>query len=295
MSWLARQKFLGDDSEKVFKSLKIAIIGLGGAGSHIAQQLAHIGIGNFVLIDPQCIEDTNLNRLVGGTWKDVENETPKVDIAERVIRGVQPDAKVAKYRKRWQEVADDLKSCDVTIGGLDQVRDKDELEGFCRRFMTPYIDIGMDVHAGDKGHFIGGQVILSLPGTPCLRCYSVVTQAKIEEEARNYGDAGPKPQVVWPNGILASTAVGLTLQLVSPWHPNPVESEYLQYDGNAGTMARSPIWKAMQGRACSHHSLQETGDPSFDLRKMRDASSAGSISSRAVRFRFWSWFMALFG
>jgi tRNA A37 threonylcarbamoyladenosine dehydratase len=67
---------------------RAALVGLGGGGSHVAQQLAHIGLGNFLLIDPDFIEDTNLNRLVGATLEDVKLGTAKVDIAERVIKGV---------------------------------------------------------------------------------------------------------------------------------------------------------------------------------------------------------------
>lgn len=270
---LARQAFLGEKCEQVFARLKVGIIGLGGGGSHVAQQLAHLGILNFVLVDPQGMEDTNLNRLVGATERDVLKGTPKVDIAERVIFSIRPKATIIKRKKKWQEAADDLKICDVIIAGLDSVRAKDELDGFARRFLIPYIDMGMDVHRGEVGgYFIGGQVVLSCPGTPCLRCFGVVTQAKVEEESRQYGEAGPNPQVVWPNGVLASTAVGLLIQLVSPWHPHPIESAYFEYDGNRNTLMPSAMLKALQGRPCPHHSVHDTGDPSFDIRKNSTSS-----------------------
>lgn len=54
-------------------------------------------------------------------------------------------------------------------------------------------------------------------GGPCLRCLGIVTEETLDEEGRNYGAAGGKPQVVWPNGLLASTAVGLFMPLVTPW------------------------------------------------------------------------------
>lgn len=82
---LRRQSFLGADSEIVLGRSKAALVGLGGGGSHVAQQLAHIGLGSFLPIDPDFIEDTNLNRLVGATMEDVKVRTAKVDIAERVI------------------------------------------------------------------------------------------------------------------------------------------------------------------------------------------------------------------
>ena len=68
---LLRQSFLRADSEIVLSRSGAALVGLGGGGSQVAQQLAHIGLGNFLLIDPDIVEDTNLTRLAGAT-----SETP---------------------------------------------------------------------------------------------------------------------------------------------------------------------------------------------------------------------------
>lgn len=268
MSWLDRQSFLGPHSEDVLAKTTIGIVGLGGGGSHVVQQLAHVGIGTFVLIDPDSIEDTNLNRLAGGTSADVEAKTDKVAIARRLIKGVRPGAKVQVVKGDWQTASEHLKLCDVVVGSLDSVRAKDELDAFCRRFLIPYIDQGMDVH-GDAGRYlIAGQVVLSCPGRPCLRCFGVVTDEALTREGRNYGEAGGKPQVVWPNGVLASTAVGLVMQLITPWFEAPTESAYLEYDGNRGTIAPSHRMKLLAGRNCVHYPADERGDPLFDVRKM---------------------------
>jgi hypothetical protein len=270
MSWLDRQSFLGADSDEMLAGTTVGIVGLGGGGSHVAQQLAHVGIGSFVLVDPDIIEETNLNRLVGGTCADVEAATPKVQIAMRVIKGVRPNAQVNPIKANWQTAGDALKLCDVIVGGLDSVRAKDELDAFCRRFLVPYIDQGMDVHGGAGRHLISGQVIMSSAGHPCLRCFGVVTEGALEQEGRNYGAAGGKPQVVWPNGVLASTAVGLVMQMVTPWFGTPVESAYLEYDGNTGTIGHSYRVKHLSGRPCPHYPVHERGDPLFDVRQLMD-------------------------
>jgi hypothetical protein len=44
--------------------LKVAIVGLGGTGSVIATELAHLGVLNYVLIDPDIVDESNLNRLI---------------------------------------------------------------------------------------------------------------------------------------------------------------------------------------------------------------------------------------
>lgn len=271
MSWLDRQSFLGPDSDAILDGAVIGIVGLGGGGSHIAQQLAHVGVGRFMLLDPDEIEDTNLNRLVGGRWADVEKATAKVDIARRLILEVRPKANVVAKRAEWQAQSDLLKGCDVIIGGLDSVRAKDELDAFCRRFLIPYIDMGMDVHGEAGQHLIAGQVVLSSPGTPCLRCLHIVTEEALAREAANYGAAGGKPQVVWPNGVLASTAVGLVMQLLTPWHPNLTDGAYLEYDGNTGVIRPSFRFQHAASRACPHYPPEERGDPAFDVRRLLEA------------------------
>lgn len=266
MSQHDRQSFLGPTSEQDLADITVGILGLGGGGSHVVQQLAHLGVGGYVLVDPDTIDETNLNRLVSGTRADVEGKKQKVWIAERTIRRVLPDARISAHARPWQEVARELKHCDVIIGGLDSVIAKDEVDSFGKRFLIPYIDMGMDVHKLGNRFLIAGQVVLTLPGGPCLRCMGVVTEAALATEARLYGAAGGKPQVVWPNGVLASTAVGLFTQLVCPWYDKPMSAAYLEYDGNKHTVSPSMRLAAIVNRPCRHYTTHETGEPRFDIR-----------------------------
>ncbi|MDF2812110.1 MAG: hypothetical protein K0S56_3141 [Microvirga sp.] len=269
MSWLDRQSFLGADSNARLAATTVGLVGLGGGNSHVVQQLAHLGVGGFVLLDDDIITLTNLNRLVGGTLDDVKADRPKVEIAARVIRAVNPDARIVMRKAKWQEVGDLLKGCDIIVGGLDHIGSKDELEAFCRRFMTPYIDMGMDVtplpSAGQS--LVSGQVVLSMPGEPCLRCLQLVTDERLKAEAQRYGVAGSRPQVVWPNGLLASTAVGLVVQLLTPWMSDPPRSAYFAYDANLGTVSPSDRLARRRGKPCPHYPAKAVGDPMFDVRR----------------------------
>lgn len=293
MSWLDRQSFLGHDSDARLAALTVGIVGLGGGGSHVVQQLAHVGIGGFVLIDDDRIDDTNLNRLVGGTHADVHNATLKVEIAARIIRGVNPNARILPIANKWQQAIDDLRQCDFVLGCIDNIRGKDELEAFCRRLLVPYIDQGMDVHDLGDRYLIAGQVVLSVPGSPCLRCLGVVTDDALAEEGRNYGAAGGKPQVVWPNGVLASSAVGLFMQLVVPWHASTVTGACLEYDGNAQTMVSSDKMKSLRTRPCSHRSTVDLGDPTFDIRNLSPAPPIVGDSDRLQKPNVSWWRQAL--
>jgi molybdopterin-synthase adenylyltransferase len=268
MSRFDRQCFLGPNSEAILEAATIGVVGLGGGGSHVVQQFAHIGIGGHAVIDPQGIEGSNTNRLVGGTLADVAAERPKVAIAVRTIRGLLPNARVLSIQDSWHMAADALKTCDIIVGAVDTFTEREQLERFARRHLIPYIDVGMDVHAiGGEGFLIAGQVILSMPGRPCLRCCGFITDERLTEEARNYGGAGGRPQVVWPNGVLASTAVGLAVKLLTPWFSGAPAFTYLEYDGNRGTVTVSPRVARLKGHACPHHPPDETGNPLFDIRQ----------------------------
>jgi molybdopterin-synthase adenylyltransferase len=79
---------LGREGQATLALLSIGIVGLGGMGSVVAEQLAHLGVGSLVLLDPDTLEETNLNRVVGATRKDLGR--PKVEIAADAARRVNP-------------------------------------------------------------------------------------------------------------------------------------------------------------------------------------------------------------
>jgi hypothetical protein len=259
-----RQSFLGPNSEQTLRSLRVAIIGLGGGGSHISQQLAHVGIGNLFIFDPDTIDEegTNLNRLIGGTEADVAAETPKVEIARRLISGIDSKIEVRPFQATWQDHLEILRTADIIIGCVDSLLQRRDLESFARRFLIPYIDIGMDVYESTNQFAISGQVALSMPGEPCMICLGILRNDLLAEEAGRYGDAGSLPQVVWSNGVLASAAVGVLMQLVTPWSKEHPTTILLEYDGNSQTLKPSMKLEYIDQIKCNHYSgSQELGDP----------------------------------
>lgn len=263
MSWQIRQSFLGAESESVLGNTNVVIAGLGGGGAHLAQQLAHVGVTNFVLCDPGCYEDKNHNRTVGGMFLDIKAGTPKVEVAARLIHGINPKAKIHPVPSRWQDALPNVRGCDVLFGSIDGYSQRDQLESLSRRFLIPYIDVGMDVHTVKSGYAVQGQVVLSLPGSHCMRCFNFLRPDLLEMEARKYGAAGDNAQVIWSNGVLASTAVGVFVKLMLPWSTQfRAGSQMWDYDGNRDSIVLSPRVEAVSGFPCPHFGrLQDIGDP----------------------------------
>jgi hypothetical protein len=261
---LSRQSFLGSFAEQKISSCHVGIVGLGGGGSHISQQLAHAGFSCFSLFDNDAIETSNLNRLIGGTHSDAKKGSPKVDVAARIIKGINPAAKVLKLKSRWQDSPEQLRNCDIVFGCVDSFTERRDLEITTRRYLIPYLDIGLDVHqSGDEPPRMAGQVILSMPGELCMTCLGFLTEKKLAREAEQYGAAGPRPQVVWANGVLASSAVGITIDLITDWTQSLRGPIYLSYDSNIGTVQPHKRLQYLEGGECPHFSLSQLGDPVF--------------------------------
>lgn len=257
-----RQSFLGADSQEKIENCIVGIIGLGGGGSHIVQQLAHIGFQKYVLYDPDVPEESNLNRLIGLTIRDIEGRTPKTQIAVRLIRGLQPKARIQPIQQFWQDNPNPLKTCDIIFGCVDGYKGRMELEAFSRRFLIPYIDIGIDVHqVENEPPSLTGQVIASLPGGPCMKCLGFLTEKKLQKEAEKYGAAGHNPQVVWANGVVASKAVGFAVNLLTGW-TKFLPEVYLSYEGNLGYIAPHVRLKYTDN-VCNHYPADRVGKVFF--------------------------------
>jgi len=257
---LSRQSFLGATFEDARTTAVIGVLGLGGVGSHIGQQLAHLGFENFELIDPQAIDASNLNRLIGGRQLDVDMTMPKVLIAERLIQSVRPGTVVHTHQTNWHQSLEILRGCDIVFGCLDSFIQRDLLESFCRRYRILLIDMGMTVKAIRGDFRITGQVIASVPGRACMRCMGFINDEVLKREAEEYGATGPVPQVVWANGVLASSAVGFLLAALSDWNRVGLEPLCLEYDGNAHSVRQSDIGKALASHKCFHYPMNEVGD-----------------------------------
>jgi ThiF family len=258
-----RQSFLGETGLFNIENVRVSIVGYGGGGSHIGQQLAHLGVKHITVFDSDRMEDSNINRLVGAFFSDIKNKTLKALIAKRVIKKILPNSSPNCIPNAWQDFPEIVQKSDIVFGCVDSYSQRQQLEAECRRYLIPYIDIGMDVNESDDDSYsISGQVILSMPGAPCMTCFGYLTEEKLTIEGKRYGKTGNRPQVVWPNGVLASSAVGIFIDLVSGWSKQMNRNIYLAYDGNTGIVS-DHIRLRFTELNCTHYPLSEVGEPKF--------------------------------
>jgi hypothetical protein len=101
-----------------------------------------------------------------------------------------------------------------------------------------------------------------------------LTEELLAQEAARYGDAGPRPQVVWPNGVLASVAVGIAIRLLCPWNREPI-CPYLMYDGNRQTLIPSSRLAHIDLSSCRHFPQIGVGDPLWAHSSSKLTSDSG--------------------
>jgi hypothetical protein len=213
----------GEQGQAKLRTARVAVVGLGGLGSHVVQQLAYLGVLEYGLVDFDFVTESSLNRLIGAMPSDVPAGTKKIAVADRVIRAIQPDARIESVDGRLTDdaAAALLAGADVVFGCLDRDVHRLELTELCCRQAKPYFDLASDVFPdGDELRY-GGRVVFC-NGSRCLVCLELLDQKQISldrmdpaqrnEDRQIYGvdrDALGRfgPAVVSLNGVVASLAV----------------------------------------------------------------------------------------
>jgi len=115
-----------DGIEKLNKS-KVAIFGLGGVGSFVTEGLVRAGIGNFILVDKDVYDITNLNRQLYATKKTIGK--PKVEVAKERILDINPKASIETLQEFFMPDTKDFfdDSINYIIDCIDTVTAKIEL------------------------------------------------------------------------------------------------------------------------------------------------------------------------
>ncbi|MGH2964021.1 MAG: HesA/MoeB/ThiF family protein [Solirubrobacterales bacterium] len=173
---------LGPTGQSVLQSLRVGVVGLGGTGSVVVQQLAHLGIKRFVLVDDDRVEATNLHRLAGGSWRDARLRRRKSSVARRLIHRVSRKSTVETFGNlRSADAIDALKNVDVIIGCVDNDGARLIMTELAAAYLIPYLDIGVGIEQNGPPSF-GGRTGFFLPGGPCLACADELDFAEAAED-----------------------------------------------------------------------------------------------------------------
>ena len=91
------EMLIGNEGMKKLNDAKVAVFGLGGVGSFVCEGLARSGIGNFVLVDFDKVDKSNINRQLIATEKTIGKY--KVDLMKERILEINPNANVEVHKE----------------------------------------------------------------------------------------------------------------------------------------------------------------------------------------------------
>lgn len=253
-------------------------IGLGGTGSLVAQQLAHLGVRRFTLVDNDVLAASNLNRTVGAT-NDLLGE-PKVGVAARMIRTISPDAQVSALVSDVLEhgAGRRIAEVDLIFCCTDSHASRHLLNQLSYQFLVPAIDLGVAIDTQNAVQFAGHVKALA-PGLPCLWCINHLDPRRVREEMMSAehreadpyftgGSGEPQPSVISINATVSSIAVTMFLAMTAGV---PSAARYVIYDGNRTRVSSVAATVDESCNFCSMDSTAFAGD-AFPLPERRNAA-----------------------
>ena len=238
----------GKSLQARLRQCRIGIIGVGGLGGIVVEMLSRLGCNNWVLVDDDVVEVTNLNRLPGSSRKDAYYRTSKVSLTQRNIARTNPYAKTTALPLAVtnRRAVQSLKSCDLLIVATDNHSSRLIVNRISVQYLIPLIHIGVNIDVGDDREItdMSGEYVFPPLGEWCLHCAGIIDSQLAGWELaddglrsalreRGYVKDTPAPAVYHLNGVVAALAVAEIHNFIFPYKP---AHHYLTYDELKGEL-----------------------------------------------------------
>jgi hypothetical protein len=234
----------------------VAVVGCGGTGSAVAEQLVRLGVRRFRLVDPDRLSASNVTRVYGS--KPVDVGRLKVDVLADHLSAIAPDAVIDSMPSSIaiEAVAREVGNVDVIFGCTDDNAGRLVLSRLSTYLVVPVFDCGV-LLADRDGQIEGiyGRVTVLHPGVACLVCrrridlqraaaeaLTPAERQRREDEGYAPGLPGVEPAVVAYTTLVAATAVGEFLERLVGYGEAPAPSEVLLriHDREMSTNSQAP-------------------------------------------------------
>jgi len=200
-----------EENERLM-GFRVCVVGCGGLGGFVIEQLGRLGVGFITAVDGDVFEETNLNRQLfsDGTVLGIN----KAKQAQTRMRRVNPDVNVTAIpvfvvKDNCEEI---VKDHDIIIDALDNVPTRYLIESAAQKLNIPLI------HGAISGWC--GQVCVIKPGHPVFnKIYQEMTEMDSETDGNLPYTAGAAA------AIEASEAVKVLLG-----KENTLEGKFLTFD-----------------------------------------------------------------
>lgn len=143
---------LSPEQQLILHNSSVAIVGLGGLGGYILENLVRLGVKNFHLIDKDVFEPSNLNRQLLSNEDNLGKY--KTREASKRAKLIDRDVQVKTFTETLDENSIHmLDGVHIVVDALDSISSKIALEKLCHKMNLPLI------HGAISGYL--GQTALS--------------------------------------------------------------------------------------------------------------------------------------
>jgi hypothetical protein len=174
----------GPDTQRLLRRLHVGVVGLGGTGSAVAEQLCRLGVGEMSLFDGEALARSNVTRVYGATVADVGR--PKAEIAaDHLLRiGLSTIVHSCPKPITREEAAKSLRDCDLVFGCTDRQAPRAILTNLALHYLVPVFDVGVKIDSPDGLiRSVDGRLTVLLPGQACLFCRGRISAEVIALES----------------------------------------------------------------------------------------------------------------
>ena len=117
------ERLVGPDGLAKLGKSRVILFGVGGVGGWCAESLVRSGIGHLTIVDPDCVDQSNINRQLPATSSTVG--LPKVEVLRERLLDINPNCEVIALQKRYEAgVTWGLEGYDIIIDAIDSLKDK---------------------------------------------------------------------------------------------------------------------------------------------------------------------------
>jgi len=209
----------GEETQNLLTRLTVGVVGLGGTGSAVVEQLTRLGIGKLIICDPQDFEATNVNRVYGSSKADHGKQ--KSAIARRNVEHIGTGTQIVILEGDTfsQTTIKELSSCDLVFNCTDDEFSRAVASRLSLFYLIPVFDMGVEIDSSEGViRSVRGRVTTLLPGSPCVFCRGIVTADVISAEVMHRNNPGeyarqlkqgyvPELAATAPSVVMFTTAV----------------------------------------------------------------------------------------
>jgi molybdopterin/thiamine biosynthesis adenylyltransferase len=214
----------GGQLQRELGDLRIGIVGCGGTGSAVAEQLMRLGVGHIYLFDGDKLEKSNVTRVYGAGICD--DQRMKVTILEDLGKIIGLGTEITSVPRfiTYRSAAEMLRNCDVVFGCTDDEWGRSILTRLAIYYLIPVFDMGVKISSKEGTvESIQGRVTTLMAGSACLFCRGRINSDRISSEIVQASDPdradslrkegylpelpGATPAVITFTSAIASSAV----------------------------------------------------------------------------------------